>query len=213
MAEVYGVKPKMFTKEWWPYFWMYYKWHTIAITAITVLVASTLIECVTATKYDLMVTYMGKSHITQEKGLQLQEELEKVISDADSNGETNVFYLAMNMSDTQVGAEMDYGMEIKHKLDFKDTPNALYLYDSLRVKELSRYPDLALDYLTADEWTTAGEAENEVFVPLKDSTVLAKIGVDSSDMYVAVRRLPEDADDTDKAVFDNALKAAEFLLK
>ena len=66
MAEVYGEKPKKFTKKWWPYFWMYYKWHTISIVAIAVVIISTVMQCVTAEKYDLILTYLGRLHISQE---------------------------------------------------------------------------------------------------------------------------------------------------
>ena len=213
MAEVYGVKPKKFTKEWWPYFWMYYKWHTIALAVITVFIASMLFDCVAAEKYDLVVTYMGRGYITQSQGAELETELESVISDADLNGEVNAFYLALNLSDTQIGSEMDLGMEAKHSLDFADIPNGLYIYDSKRVEELSRNPELTASYLAASEWTTAGDAESGVFVSVKDSTLLKGLGVDSSDMYIAVRRPLDEADDEDKAVFDNAVRAAELLIK
>ena len=45
MAEKYGVKPKIFTKEWWPYFWKYYKWHTIAILFVGGLAITWIVQC------------------------------------------------------------------------------------------------------------------------------------------------------------------------
>ena len=44
MAEKYGTIPKRFTPEWWEYFWMYYKVHTIAITLVILAVAITVYQ-------------------------------------------------------------------------------------------------------------------------------------------------------------------------
>ena len=50
MAEKYGVVPKRFTREWWDYFWMYYKWHTIAIAFVIIAVTVTIVQKINAPK-------------------------------------------------------------------------------------------------------------------------------------------------------------------
>ena len=67
MAEKYGVKPKIFTKEWWPYFWMYYKWHTIAILFVGVLAITWIVQCSRNVEPDLGIVCCGSMLYESEK--------------------------------------------------------------------------------------------------------------------------------------------------
>ena len=67
MAEVYGVKPKKFTKEWWPYYWMYYKWHTIIIGFFSITTIISAVQCAMKEHYDLNVVYAGSGYYESER--------------------------------------------------------------------------------------------------------------------------------------------------
>lgn len=67
MAEKYGTIPKRFTKDWWSYFWDYYKVHTLVTVGIIAAIIITIIQVRSTPKYDLYVTYVGDMYLTDEK--------------------------------------------------------------------------------------------------------------------------------------------------
>lgn len=66
MAEFYGEKPKRFSREWWPYFWLYYKWHTIGIAVALLIITTTVVDIINRERYDLEIVYLGSQHIAEE---------------------------------------------------------------------------------------------------------------------------------------------------
>ena len=90
MAERYGVPPKRFTKEWWPHYWMYYKWHTIAGAFAAIMIVTTAVQCATREKFDMNVTYTGSVYFPDESIDMLETEMEKYIDDIASRRKTMV---------------------------------------------------------------------------------------------------------------------------
>ena len=88
--EKYGTVPKRFTKLWWEYFWDYYKWHTISVAFVSILILVTAVQCATQVKYDMTITVAGDKYLSEDIQSQLSGELGEVIEDCDENGERNV---------------------------------------------------------------------------------------------------------------------------
>ena len=98
MAEVYGEKPKKFTREWWPYFWMYYRWHTIIVVVAIIGIAIGVYQKATEVKYDLDIVYRSQSLYIGENGeKELIDTLVPFMEDATGDGEVHLFFNQINI--------------------------------------------------------------------------------------------------------------------
>ena len=151
MAEKYGTVPKKFTREWWEYFWMYYKWHTIAAFFILLLIAITIYQNITAPKYDLTLTYAGEQMFSDEFCLKVEETLSPLCKDVDGNGKGSLMFTNLNLSLDSSDPEYTLAMSTKLQLSLSEDEVYIYILDR----------DIAQVYAGED-------ADNCVFAPLDD---------------------------------------------
>lgn len=213
MAEVYGVKPKKFTKEWWPYFWMYYKWHTILIGFFSICTIIFVTECAMKVKYDLNVVYAGSGYYDTKVTEALAEGIKDVTLDADGNGKINVWVEQINFSKGGAQNELDMNMQAKHDVEMSIETYRLFLYDKAEAETMLGREDTALMYTPVSDWAEAmpeddmllcGADDNVPYmVNLKGSAALAEAGMNDSDIYVAVCRTS-----SKKELAQNAYKSA-----
>ncbi len=221
MAEVYGVKPKKFTKEWWPYYWMYYKWQTIGVLIAALMIIVTVVQCATKEKFDLVINYAGTGYIPPEVLSQMEAELEPSIIDCDGNGEKNIFVQEFNFQNKPGSEESDYAMQTKHDVELSNDNSYLYIYDKDEL-ELMLDREFASDtYTEVHEW--AGEDIDDGRLAYSDdgvacavsvdgSELFHKLGIRSENMYIAVKRKNSD-EGLNKSAYESAVKAAKIILK
>ncbi|MBR0365758.1 MAG: hypothetical protein IJH94_03035 [Clostridia bacterium] len=197
MAEVYGVKPKKFTKEWWPYYWMYYKWHTIIIGFFSISTIVSVAQCAMKEHYDLNVVYAGSGYYADDTTAALADKLKDAAIDSDGDGEVKVWVEQINFSKGGAKSELDYNMQTKHDIEMSADTYRLYLYDRAEADIMLNREDTALMYTAVADWAKTEPSEDMLLygsdgaaymVNLKDSAVLGDIGMDASDLYVAVSR-------------------------
>ena len=221
MAEHYGVKPKMFTKEWWPYYWMYYKWYTITAVAIVAFIVMIIYDCVTKEKYDLKITYYGSNAYLSEMWEELDATLEEYIEDIDDNGEKNILMIPLVMSDKSEDMQMSQAAYTQYTMSFTDTLSYLYIYDQAQLDILIDEDIVNGTFLTTDKWLNSDVSEDSIVygknskpyaISLKDSKIINSIGLNGEDLYALVK------DDTqnpkqDEKVRKNAFIVANELIK
>lgn len=221
MAEVYGVKPKAFTKEWWPYYWMYYKWHTISAVLVIVCVVVTIVQCTNKEKYDATVNYAGAGYISEETLDELEIAFEELIEDVDGNGEPNVYIQQLNMSANDTNPEMTMALQTKHDISFSENTNHLYIYDKAQAELIMGREYSAELFVSVDEWyigeyDDSAVIKNDDGVPLaisiKDSKLFDEYGINSDDMYIAIKLYDTD-DSTDMASYNNAIAMADAIME
>lgn len=218
MAEHYGIVPKKFTKEWWPYFWMYYKWHTIAVIALIAAILFTVHQCATQKQYDFTVTYAGHRFFNEEQTAALASDWNGMINDVDGNGENAIFLQTLSYTETPGSEEYDAVMDSKLDMTLYDDRSYIYIVDSKRLMRMlnNSYRDDV--YAHTYDWTdTNGGSlymiEGEPYaVSLKDSSYLNENGYITDDMYLLMKRnYSEDA--LEQAAYDESVKLAQFLIK
>ena len=220
--EKYGTIPKRFTKDWWAYFWDYYKIHTIATGVVVVLVGTTGYQCATQTKYDLSVSYVGTQVITPEMESALVETLAGMTDETTGNNNKDVFLLQYNLSggEEAANAEYEYAMSMKLAAEMQAGEADIYIASGSGLDTLKGYGECFMDISAyaggdvADDMLIKDENGRPFAVSLKGNSYFADAGIDSSDMYIAVRDLFEaNKDKKEYAVMhDNSLKVASFIL-
>lgn len=220
MAEVYGVKPKLFTKEWWPYFWMYYKWHTVAILFVGGLVVMGVVQCVKNVEPDLGIVYCANIGCETEKWDNVSLELEENINDINDDEKKKIEIMSLVMIDDAQYAEQNYAMQVKHMCSFTEETTYLYIYDKASV-DANISEDSGALFHTTDMWLKTDVGEDRLYkgndgntyaVSLADSTMLNDAGIDCTDLYLLIKYDTDSPYRNEKA-FDNAVIVANKLIR
>ena len=220
MAEVYGVKPKMFTREWWPYFWMYYKWHTIGIVFAAVCIISFTIGCITKTKYDLIMTYTGGAPWQTGVSEALAEQLSEVITDADGNGQKNVLVEKVVMDNSGTDVSLNYNLQVKVDIELSQEIYNLYLFDEDEMKLMLGREEANLVFAPVSDWAETAVPEDKLYskdgtayaVSVEDNAYLKNLGVPTKGLYMLVRNKVNESELCKKS-HDGAVAAANLILK
>ena len=204
--EVYGQKPKRFTKEWWEYFWDYYKWHTIGAIVVLILIVSTITECANKKHYDLQIDYISETGMTMQAQDQLVALMEKNIDDVTENGKIEGFltYLDMNKNSDPQYVQ---AMVTKFTLEMGTTESFVFLVSKDYAEQLLEAEML----VKAKEWCDA-EPYKDYFISLADCTALKDIGVKTDDLYVCVLKLSDSDNEKKQLEQKNGIKFAKFLI-
>lgn len=220
MAERYGEKPRIFTKEWWSYYWMYYKWHSIAVAFVLMLVTVGVTECVKRDRYDLDITYLGNTYYDDEMWNSALENINECIYDADGNGKTLIGFQSLIVSNEAEYAEQSYAAYIKHDASMADEFSYLYIYDGTELEKNSEDDFISENFFKASAWSDSEISEDMLVyygddayaVSLKNSAILKNAGIDCENLYLLVK-YDGDMKNVNDTARENAFRAANKLIK
>ncbi len=219
--EKYGTIPKKFTKAWWEYFWEYYKWHTIIILFVIFMVSSLIYSNVTATKYDLYVSYLGTGLFGEEVKASMTELLSPVADEITDNDQKDISYdiysIDASVAPDAAEAEMQSAVSMKLMAELEAGNSYLYLISKGNLENFYALADCFADtslYAAGGEEVYTDENGRACAVSLSGNEKLTSAGLDCTDMYLAVRSLYErDKDDEEKVkLHENSLKIAQFII-
>ena len=207
--EVYGVKPKRFTKKWWGYFWYYYKWHTVGVLFACVLIVTSFVECATQTKYDLQIDFITEHGITLEQEEMLAEVIEENIEDVTGNGEKEAFVLSLNM--TEGDAQMTQALTTKLFVELGYTESYVFIMSKKYADMISEHGILE----NTDVW--AGDMANDgQLISLKECKLMPQMWFDMEvqDLYIGVLKVREENKDNELELkkYENGKRFAQFLI-
>lgn len=222
MAEKYGTVPPKFTKSWWEYFWMYYKWHTIITVFLVIAIASTIYQNVTAPKYDITLMYAGKKVYSEETATSLSEKLSPMCEDVDKNEESSLLFSQLNI-DLNTKSDGEYLMAMITKLQLSLAEDDVYLY--IMDEETAKYclgedTENAIfapldDYLTSDTDNLEKFTVNgiEFGIKLNDCEFFDQFGDSFNEQYLFLRYYPrEDQKKRQLAGYEASIKLANEIL-
>ena len=194
MAEKYGTIPKKFTKEWWEYFWDYYKIHTIAIAFIFIAVVSTIYSVLTSPKYDLFITYTASEFIDDAQEQKLTEYINERIEDIDANGKTTTNIQQYVFSYNSYDAQYISAMISKLHIDFVNDDTMLFIFSDDKKDYLIGTPELDGAFENVNKWAPDISTDELLYkdgeacaVSLKNSKKLKEMGIECDELYIAVR--------------------------
>lgn len=222
MAEHYGVVPKKFTKAWWPYFWMYYKWQTIGIVFVILCVGVTVFQCFHREKYDAVVNYVSADYYKEDTVQALEDELSKYIQDVDGDGNPKVFVQQMNITNQDITVEQDYTLQMKHDVELTDSTSFLYIYDNNEVQLMagrensdSIYDNImeSLNIDFTDDKVVKTASEKPIAVSVSGSKILGNLGIKTDDLYLAIKTNGDGENKEQVLSHQNAVDMAAEILK
>ncbi len=195
MAEVFE-KPKKFTKPWFSYIWGYYKVHFACALFALVLLVITVVEIVTKVNYDLNVNYIATNAMYQETEKTIETALSRISDDANGDGEMHVCVTQINfVPEAMQDAQKFMALEGKMMGTLASKDEMLYIFDEMMLKDVLSMEETEGIFLAVDEWCTEEIKEDIPYkfadgifaVSLKNSALFKDLGIDSSELYLAVR--------------------------
>lgn len=208
--EVYGTKPKRFTKEWWEYFWDYYKLHTIAVIILLVAITSAISECAHRINYDLQVDLISENPISADALNSLPAIIEEHIDDITENEKTEAYVTYLDMRESS-DPQYTEAMVTKYSVELGYSEAFVFLVSQ-------KYADNVIDagaFEEAKSWCSA-DAYRGFCVSLKDCGYLKDIGIDTDDLYVGIVKMREhyksSVREKNLPKQENAIKFARFLI-
>lgn len=223
MAEKYGTVPPKFTKSWWEYFWMYYKWHTIITLFVIFAVGITIYQNVTAPKYDITLMYAGSNMYSEEASLKIEDALSPICADVDENGENSLLFSQLNI-DLANQSDGEYLMAMVTKLQLSLAEDDVYLY--IMDKATAQYclgddTESAI-FAPLSDWVTADIGDAEKFsaggidfgIKLDNCAFFGENDIDFKDHYLFLRYYPrKDQLDRQLAGYNASIELANQILK
>ena len=174
--EVYGTKPKRFTKEWWEYFWDYYKIHTIATAIIIIFTGITISECAHRINYDLQIDYISENQISDEAVNALTILIEENIDDITENGKPEAYVTYLDMGE-HGDPQYAQAMFSKFAVEMGYTESFVFLVSKKYADQLSEEGI----FEEASNWTSI-PSYNGYCMSLENCEILEEIGIDTSDL-------------------------------
>lgn len=205
--EVYGEKPKRFTKEWWDNYFYYYKIHTIVGICVLIVAAYLIYSDATATKYDLEIDYISELGMSSEQSDIIKKLAEEVIDDATGNEVCDAFVMMLDMMPSN---DVQYAQAMQVKLMTEPMYGEAFVF--IMTKE---YVDMLGEgdiFEKASVWSGADEAGEAV--SLAGCKAFEGTTIPADELYIAVRKLRDDETDKDKQIikYENAKKFAKYLI-
>lgn len=214
--EYYGEKPKKFTKEWWPYFWDYYKWHTIVVVAVIFAIVITVAQVRSQEKYDASLVTAGKILYTDEAKTKLKSNLDKIINDVDDNGTKSVIIEQLAFSLDDEDAQYAGAMQTKFDLKMQTDETFAFVVDKEQLERSFSMTELEGCFAKVDEWLTESIDETDIYkcdgvgyaVNLKNSKLLKDLGINGENAYAFLRYNYK----TDKPELEKQYENAKMIL-
>lgn len=203
--EVYGEKPKRFTKEWWDNYFYYYKVHTIVGICVLVVIGYLTYTDLTATKYDLEIDYISELGMSSDQGEFIENLAEGCIDDATGNEICDAFVMMLDMMPSN---DVQYAQAMQVKLMTEPTYGEAFVF--IMTKE---YVDMMSEGDIFEDASVWCEEEGEA-VSLAGCKAFEGTGIPVDELYVAVRKLRDDEIDKEKQIikYENAKKFAKYLI-
>lgn len=221
MAEKYGNVPEKFTKEWWEYFWMYYKWHVIIPIIALLLIIFTIHEKNNEEKFDLTLTYAGKMQYSQETADKLEVKFSPLCQDVDRNGKKSLLFTQLNIDYNSADKEYVAASELNLQLSFAEKETYIFILDEETAKRYQGEDKTECVFAPLKDWLSekisvnnSFEAHNEKYgVELSNCKLFEELGMDMSNHYLFIRYYPrEDQQDEQLPGYRAAITFANRIL-
>ena len=197
-------------------FWYHYKGITIAVVFIAIVLIMGFKSCAEKTIPDLKILYFSDAYISAENSEIMEKELRKegLVEDVDADGEDS-FYLDIVLDDFNVDTATDEATMNKIMAVMNAGDHTVVLAHEYALEDYPGYFADLSEFVT-DKHETFTDAETKYVsgISVKGNSFLEKCGIDTENLYVALRRRPESEikkGKTDKA-FEKADEVIDYIL-
>lgn len=221
MAEMFE-KPKKFSGEWFRYVWDYYKVHILVTVTVIALIAVTVVEVLNTVHYDVNINYIASNVLSFDVSDNLANKAAEQIEDGNGDGEKHVSVTQLNFTDEAMqNANQIMALENKLMTVFASEDEMMFVFDEAMLKDVLDMSATEGVFVPVSQWADGDLSEELLYeygggvyaVNLKNSAILKEMGIDASDMFVAVRMNYKPEDEKLQKSFENCVTLANSLIK
>lgn len=214
-------KPKKFTKMWFHYIWDYYKVHMLVGAAVAVLLAVTLVELLTAVRYDVNINYVATNVLSYDTSERMANDLAEQIHDSNGDGERHISVVQLNFTDESMQNASQYvALENKLLSILASEDEMFFIMDEVMLQDVLEMDATEGIFVPVSDWCESlpanellYEYEGEAYaVSLKNSAFFREMGIDASNMYVMVKMNYNPEDEDLQNCYDNCIFLANVLV-
>ena len=197
-------------------FWYHYKGITIVAVFIAIVLIIGFKSCADKTIPDLKILYFSDAYISQENSQIMEKSLRKegFVKDIDADGEDS-FYLDIVLDDFNVDTATDEATMNKIMAVMNAGDHTVVLAHEYALTDYPGYFADLSEFVTDEHKTFIDEETKYVSgISVKGNTFLEECGIDTENLYVALRRRTESEikkGETDKA-FELADEVIDYIL-
>ena len=198
-------------KEWFSNFFFYYgKYIIVAIIFIIIFVCAT-VSCVQKPEYDLEIYYMSDQHLESVMFDNLENELVKIIDNADGKqGEKVYFHDFTVVPENAVTSDVDLYMASKVHAEIASGHGYLYIMNE-------QWKDYCVNNEVMEDISAYTGGNGPIYsVEVTDNKLLTNLGIkNDGKLYIGVRMINYDrvGDKVEVKKHKNALKSLQYILK
>lgn len=198
MAEKYGTIPKTFTKDWWEYFWTYYKWYVLVPVFIIIAIVFTVAEKNSLEKYDLTLTYAGSSYFNEDTSAKIEEEFSAYCPDLDEDGEKKISFIQYNFTGETSDIEYEQALNNKLYLSLAEEQNFILIMNKEYAQRFAGDDSASSVFAPLGDWLDTPYEGKKVFsangktygIALSEIPFFKELGADYEDHYLFIRFYP-----------------------
>ncbi len=111
-------------------YWYHFKWHTITVIALAIVLAITITQCATREKYDFITVLFTYSAVTDDRIDEIEKYLEQFGKDIDGDGKVNIQIVNCSVPSNNNNSQLNQTSIAKLQSMVAAEPNAmLYIVD------------------------------------------------------------------------------------
>ena len=198
MAEKYGTVPKTFTKDWWNWYWMYYKGITIGVIFALILVVTTVYSSLTAEKFDVTLTYAGRLYYTDAFREKMEEVLSPLCEDLDGNGEKNLYFSHIDINPDSKDVEYIQANSLKLNMAIGEEASYIFFLDKTVADIYKGENSDDIAYAPLEDWVDGDISGFETYdahgkaygIDISNLKFFKDAELDTTGLYMFVRYYP-----------------------
>ena len=204
-------------KKWFENYWYHYKWLTLALIFVIILLFAGLRSCANRSETDLHIVYFSNTPLHDTEIEALKESLinNNVVKDLDGDGEISI-HIEPIVYSFDVDAPLQQGTMEKLQTILYAGDHTLMLVHEYALEDYAQFFENIYHKATGHSKTYVNPLENYISgISVEDNTYLERIGINTENLYVAMRRMREKEKDDKKtqSLFKQGYEAMDFILK
>ena len=195
--------------------------YLIATIAVIITLVVTIYQAVTAPQYDFNVSYAGEYDIPYENAQMLRSRLSEYVTDSDGDGKDGVLINQISFVEGTEDPQIESAKVTRMYLEITDENSILFLVDESKARYFFGDGELQDAFLETDEWLQGEVSEDRLYtaygkpyaVKLKGSKIFEECGINSENIYVAIRSYNDEIDEEMQEKIADAKNIANAIIE
>ncbi len=203
--------------KWFENYWYHYKWLTLALVFVLILLVVGIRSCANHSEIDLHIVYFSNTTLHDREMEALKKSLinNNVVKDLDGDGKISI-HIEPIVHSFDVDAPLQQGTMEKLQTILYAGDHTLMLVHEYALEDYAQFFEDISHKAAESNKTYVSPLENYISgISVEGNTYLERIGINTENLYVAMRRMRENEKDSKKAqrLFKQGYEAMDFILK